>query len=440
MLKVAKFGGSSLSDSAQFAKVKHIVESDDARKVVVVSAPGRRTSDDNKITDLLYLCKAHLKYDVSPDPIFEMISARYREIRDQLGLTLDVDSELAEIRSKMTKNMSVDYLVSRGEYLNAKLMAEYLGYHFVDSADWVAFGYDGKVDYEKTEQQLREIYNVYNRIVVPGFYGSLPSGQIHTFSRGGSDVTGAFAAASLDADIYENWTDVTGILMVDPRIVSNPKTISRVTYAELRELSYMGAAVLHEDTVVPVRRKDIPVNIRNTNDPEAEGTIIRESFEADNAEETSRFITGITGKKDFSIISLHKANMSDAVGAIRRVLEVLEQYRIPIAQIPSGIDSFSLVVPTDKLAPVKYDLISDIKRNCQITDINVQDDISLIAIVGRQMAYRTGISGKIFGALGANRINIRTIEQSSDEINIMVGVSTKDFEKTIQVLYESFAK
>ena len=412
MLKVAKFGGSSLSDSAQFAKVKHIVESDDARKVVVVSAPGRRTSDDNKITDLLYLCKAHLKYDVSPDPIFEMISARYREIRDQLGLTLDVDSELAEIRSKMTKNMSVDYLVSRGEYLNAKLMAEYLGYHFVDSADWVAFGYDGKVDYEKTEQQLREIYNVYNRIVVPGFYGSLPNGQIHTFSRGPESYRFEVCSAGLE------------------RPLKRPSDFER----------YMGAAVLHEDTVVPVRRKDIPVNIRNTNDPEAEGTIIRESFEADNAEETSRFITGITGKKDFSIISLHKANMSDAVGAIRRVLEVLEQYRIPIAQIPSGIDSFSLVVPTGKLAPVKYDLISDIKRNCQITDINVQDDISLIAIVGRQMAYRTGISGKIFGALGANRINIRTIEQSSDEINIMVGVFTKDFEKTIQVLYESFAK
>lgn len=440
MLKVAKFGGSSLSDATQFAKVKKIIEADSSRKVVVVSAPGRRNSEDNKITDLLYLCMAHLKYDVSPAPIFEMISERYHQIRDEVGLTLDVDAELNEIHSQMNKRMSVEYLVSRGEYLNAKLMAEYLGYQFVDSKDWVAFGYDGKVDYDKTEENLREIYKVYNRIVVPGFYGALPNGEIHTFTRGGSDVTGAIAAASLDADIYENWTDVTGILMVDPRIVPNPKTISRVTYAELRELSYMGAAVLHEDTVVAVRRKDIPVNIRNTNEPEADGTIIRESFEKDSAEESSRFITGITGKKDFSIINIHKANMSENIGVIRKVLEVLEQYKISVSQIPSGIDSFSLVVPTSKLSPVKYDVISEIKKTCGITEINVQDNISLIAIVGRQMAYRTGISGKIFGALGANKINIRTIEQSSDEINIMVGVFTEDFEKTIQVLYESFAK
>lgn len=440
MLKVAKFGGSSLSDASQFAKVKSIVEADEGRKVVVVSAPGKRNSDDNKITDLLYLCMAHLKYDVSPDSIFALISQRYQEIRDDLGLTLDIDAELTEIRSQMNKRMSVDYLVSRGEYLNAKLMAEYLGYHFVDSKDWVAFGYDGKVDYDKTEAQLQEIYNVYNRIVVPGFYGSLPNGDIKTFTRGGSDVTGAIAAASLEADIYENWTDVSGILMVDPRIVKDPKSIARVTYAELRELSYMGAAVLHEDTVVAVRRKDIPVNIRNTNAPEAPGTIIRESFEKDSVEETSRFITGITGKKDFSLINLHKSNMSENIGVIRKVLEVLERYKIPISQIPSGIDSFSIVVPTAKLDPVKYDVISTIQRDCQVSEINVEDGISLIAIVGRQMAYRTGIAGKIFGALGANKINIRTIEQSSDEINIMVGVFTEDFERTIQVLYESFAK
>ncbi len=440
MLKVAKFGGSSLSDASQFAKVKSIIEADDARKVVVVSAPGKRNSEDNKITDLLYLCMAHLKYDVSPDPIFDMISARYHGIRDDLQLTLDIDTDLREIRQSMNKRMSVDYLVSRGEYLNAKLMAEYLGYRFVDSKDWVCFGYDGKVDYEKTEEKLQEIYKVYERIVIPGFYGALPNGDIKTFTRGGSDVSGALAAASLEADIYENWTDVSGILMVDPRIVENPKPIARVTYAELRELSYMGAAVLHEDTVVPVRRKDIPVNIRNTNDPSAPGTIIRESFGKESEEEASRFITGITGKKDFSLINIHKSNMSENVGYIRRVLQVLERYKISVTQIPSGIDSFSIVVPSAKLEPVKYDVIADIKRECQVTEINVQDGISLIAIVGRQMAYRTGISGKIFGALGANKINIRTIEQSSDEINIMVGVLTEDFENTIRVLYESFAK
>ncbi|MBQ6622804.1 MAG: aspartate kinase [Mogibacterium sp.] len=440
MLKVAKFGGSSLSDAQQFAKVKDIVLSDPDRRVVVVSAPGRRNSKDNKITDLLYLCQAHLKYDVSPEPIFQMISDRYHEIAAECGLSFDLDTELARIKGRLHKNMSIDYLVSRGEFLNAKLMAEYLGYQFVDAKDLIVFNYDGKVDFEKTEEKFKEIFEVYSRIVIPGFYGAFPNGEIKTFSRGGSDVSGAIAAASLDADIYENWTDVTGILMVDPRIVDNPKTISRVTYAELRELSYMGAAVLHEDTVFPVRRKDIPVNIRNTNDPEAAGTIIREDFPKVSEEEASRFITGITGRKHFSIINIYKGNMSENMYVLRRVLELCEHFKVPVSQIPSGIDSFSIIVPTQKLDPVKYDLISRIKAECEVGEINVTDGISLIAIVGRQMAYRAGISGKIFGALGANKINIRTIEQSADEINIMVGVFTEDFERTIRVLYESFAK
>ena len=282
MIKVAKFGGSSLSDGAQFAKVKNIIEQDPSRRVVVVSAPGRRTSDDNKVTDLLYLVKAHIKYDVSYDSIFEMIEQRYMDIRSECGLSLDLDQEFEIIRSKLDKNISMDYLASRGEFLNAKLMAEYLGYQFVDSADLISFKYNGDVDMEKTEQNFKEIFDVYNKIVIPGFYGSLPNGDIKVFSRGGSDVSGAIAAASLDADVYENWTDVSGILMVDPRIVENPKSIARVTYAELRELSYMGAAVLHEDTVFPVRAKDIPLNIRNTNEPDNPGTIIRESFGEDS--------------------------------------------------------------------------------------------------------------------------------------------------------------
>lgn len=440
MLKVAKFGGSSLSDAKQFEKVKNIVMADESRRVVVVSAPGRRSSDDNKITDLLYLCHAHLKYDVACDSVFHMIVERYNGIKNDLGLEIDIDADLYEIKESLCKSMSVDYLVSRGEYLNAKLMAEYLGYKFVDSKDLIAFGYDGKVDFEKTEAQFKEIFGVYNRIVIPGFYGSMPDGEIRTFSRGGSDVTGAIAAASLDADIYENWTDVTGILMVDPRIVDNPKTISRVTYAELRELSYMGAAVLHEDTVFPVRQKDIPLNIRNTNDPEADGTIIRESFPSTSEEEASRFITGITGKRDFSLINIYKGDLSENLNTIVRTLQLLDKFHIPVAQLPSGIDSFSVVVPTAKLEPKKYDLISTIKNECEVGEITVTDGISLIAIVGRQMAYRTGIAGKIFAALGDNKVNIRTIEQSADEINIMVGVQTPDFEKAIQVLYDSFAK
>lgn len=440
MLKVAKFGGSSLCDGEQFAKVKKIVQSDASRSVIVVSAPGKRFHDDNKVTDLLYLCNAHLKYEVSYDSIFEMIEERFLNIRSDCGLKLDLDSEFEEIRSRMHKNMSVDYLVSRGEYLNAKLMAEYLGYTFVDAAECIEFGYNGRVDYGKTEENLKEIVNVYGKIVIPGFYGRMPDGEIKVFSRGGSDVAGAIIAASLEADTYENWTDVSGILMADPRIVKDPKPISRITYAELRELSYMGAAVLHEDTVLPVRSRNIPLNIRNTNAPDDEGTIIRESFCEESAEENSRFITGITGMRDFSIINIYKGSSRKNTSVLRKALEICERFDIPVEQTPSGIDTFSLVLPSAKLSGVKYELINALKTECEVEDVNVTDGISIIAIVGRQMAYRTGISGKIFGALGANKVNIRTIEQSADEINIMVGVFTDDFERAIRVLYESFAK
>ena len=440
MLKVAKFGGSSLCDGEQFAKVKKIVQSDASRSVIVVSAPGKRFHDDNKVTDLLYLCNAHLKYEVSYDSIFEMIEERFLNIRSDCGLKLDLDSEFEEIRSRMHKNMSVDYLVSRGEYLNAKLMAEYLGYTFVDAAECIEFGYNGRVDYGKTEENLKEIVNVYGKIVIPGFYGRMPDGEIKVFSRGGSDVAGAIIAASLEADTYENWTDVSGILMADPRIVKDPKPISRITYAELRELSYMGAAVLHEDTVLPVRSRNTPLNIRNTNAPDDEGTIIRESFCEESAEENSRFITGITGMRDFSIINIYKGSSRKNTSVLRKALEICERFDIPVEQTPSGIDTFSLVLPSAKLSGVKYELINALKTECEVEDVNVTDGISIIAIVGRQMAYRTGISGKIFGALGANKVNIRTIEQSADEINIMVGVFTDDFERAIRVLYESFAK
>ncbi len=439
MIKVAKFGGSSLSDGEQFAKVKNIIDRDPDRRMVVVSAPGRRSAEDNKVTDLLYLVKAHIKYDVSYDSIFEIIEQRYMDIRSECHLTLNLDREFEIIRDKLDKRISMDYLASRGEFLNAKLMAEYLGYQFVDAADLISFQYNGEVDMDKTEENFKEIFEVYNRIVMPGFYGSLPNGEIKVFSRGGSDVSGAIAAASLDADVYENWTDVSGILMVDPHIVDNPKSIARVTYAELRELSYMGAAVLHEDTVFPVRAKDIPLNIRNTNEPDNPGTIIRESFGAASPEESHRFITGITGKRDFSLIKIAKGNIGDNLNTLRKVIDICEQYDIPISQIPSGVDSFSIVTPTAKLEHRKYDVLSAIKRECGV-DAEIDQGISIIAIVGRQMAYKTGISGKIFGALGVNKVNIRIIEQCADEINIMIGVFNDDFEKAIRVLYESFAK
>ena len=438
MLKTLKFGGSSLSDSNQFAKVKSIVESDDARRVVIVSAPGKRDEKDIKITDLLYLCHAHLKYKVPYDSIRDMIKDRFVEIKEGCGLRLDIAAEVDEMFSKLNENTSEDYLASRGEYLNAKLVAEYLGYKFVDASEWLTFDYNGAVNFEESERKLKAIYALNSRIVTPGFYGVLPNGEIKVFSRGGSDVTGAIAAASLDADVYENWTDVPGILMVDPKIVKNPKPISHVTYDELRELSYMGAAVLHEDTVFPVRRKDIPVNIRNTNLPENPGTLIRETFDDDD--DIEHFITGITGIKNFSIFNIYKSSVGEAkLGLLRSVLEIFDNYDVPVEEIPSSVDSFSIVVPTASLEGKKYDLMNSLCENTSIDKCELTEGISLVAIVGRQMAFKAGISGQIFRTLGENNINIRTIQQGSDEINIIVGVYTEDFERTIRVLYDSFA-
>ena len=441
MLKVVKFGGSSLADSSQFAKVKEIVEYDKAREVVVVSAPGKRQSDDNKITDLLYLIHAHIKYGVAFDGVLGMITDRFTEIQKECGLKTDIAKVISDTFSKVDKNTSVDFIVSRGECFNAMLMAEYLGYEFVDAADWLCFDYDGKVNAEASEAKLRELKGIYGRIVTPGFYGTFPSGEVHVFPRGGSDITGALAAAYLGADVYENWTDVSGILMVDPRIVRNPKTIARVTYDELRELSYMGASVLHEDTVFPVRRADIPVNIRNTNDPDDPGTIIREHFDDELAEENERFITGIAGKRNFSIINIYKSRIGEAkIGLLRQVLEVFDRYGIPVEQIPSGVDSFSVVFPSENIKTRKHDLMHELEALEDIDSCELTEGISLIAIVGRQMAYRSGISGKIFRALGDNKVNIRTIEQGADEINIMIGVYNEDFDRAVRVLYESFAR
>ncbi len=438
MLKVLKFGGSSLSDSTQFKKVKDIVMSDKSREVVIVSAPGKRHSDDNKITDLLYLIHAHIRYGVSYHSVLDMIRERFNEIKTGCGLETDTDALIDETFEKVGKDTSPDFIASRGEYLCARLMSEYLGYQFVDASEWLCFDYNGKVNSEKSEARLRELKDVYGRIVTPGFYGIMPDGEIRVFPRGGSDITGAIAAACLDADVYENWTDVSGILMVDPKIVENPKTIARVTYDELRELSYMGASVLHEDTVFPVRQKDIPVNIRNTNDPANPGTIIREHFEDALEEENERFITGIAGKRNFSIINIYKNRIGEAkIRLLRQVLELFDNYGIQVEQIPSGVDSFSVVFPSESIKTRKHELMHELESfdgidSCELTEG--------IAIVGRQMAYRTGISGKIFNALGDRKINIRTIEQGSDEINIMIGVYTKDFETAIRVLYDSFAK
>ena len=398
MLKVAKFGGSSMADAGQYRKVRDILVSDDARRVVVVSAAGKRDKNDHKLTDLLYLCYAHLQYGVDCTPVFDMITSRYLEIRDDLKLELDLETEFAELKQQLiAKQITQDALVSRGEYFSAKLMAAFLGFQFVDAADWVKFNMDGSVNEETSYAALKNAVKGAG-IVTPGFYGVMPNGAIRTFSRGGSDITGALAAAALDADVYENWTDVSGILMADPRIVENPQPIPEVTYDELRELSYSGAQVLHEGTIFPVREKNIPLNIRNTNAPDDPGTMIQESFDTDA--DPNLFITGITGKKDFTIISLSKRGLSNEIGTLRKVLSVLEKYNISVDYVPNGIDSVSVVVSTEAIANDLYSVLAEIQQDVHPDSLEVQDQIAVVAAVGRRMAFRPGTSGKVFAALG----------------------------------------
>ena len=437
-MKVAKFGGSSMADAGQYRKIRDILLADPDRRVVVVSAAGKRSKSDHKITDLLYLCYAHTQYGVDCSGVFEMITSRYREIARDLELTIDLEPEFAALKKKLdAKDITQDELASRGEYFSARLMADYLGFQFIDAADWILFKFDGTVDQEASYEALRNQVAGAG-VVIPGFYGKLPDGHIRTFTRGGSDITGALAAAALDADVYENWTDVSGILMADPRIVDNPQTLPQVTYDELRELSYSGAQVLHEGTIFPVREKNIPLNIRNTNAPQDPGTMIQERFEGDS--DPHRFITGITGKKDFTIVSLSKRGLSSQVGYLRRVLSVFERHNISIDYVPNGIDNVSVVLPTEAVASSLYTILGEIQKEVEPDQLMVHDQIAVVAAVGRKMAFRPGISGQIFAALGQAGINIRMINQGPDELNIIFGVDNRDFSEAIRVLYNSFVK
>ena len=438
MLKVTKFGGSSMADAGQLKKVRDIVMADKERRVVIVSAAGKRDKNDHKLTDLLYLCYAHIQYGVDCTPVFEQITSRYLQIRDELELKLDLESEFAELKQRLdSKSISQDELVSRGEYFSARLMAACLGFQFVDAADWITFNMNGTVDTAASYTALKKRMKG-KGIVIPGFYGAMPDGRIRTFSRGGSDITGALAAAALDADVYENWTDVSGILMADPRIVKDPQNIPEITYDELRELSYAGAQVLHEGTIAPVREKNIPVNIRNTNAPEDRGTFIREQL--DEIPDPERVITGITGKKDFSVIFLTKRGMTSEVGVLRKVLSVLERHNISVDFVPNGIDTVSLVMPTAIIGPHLYTILAEIQQDVNPDTLTVIDEVAIVAAVGHRMAFQPGVSGKIFAALGKAGINIRMINQGPDELNIVFAVDNKDFEEAIRVLYNSFAK
>ncbi len=436
MLKVAKFGGSSVAGAEQFKKVKAIVDADPTRRVVVASAAGKRGKDDHKLTDLLYLCHAHLTYGVSCDEIWHTIEERLIGIRDELGLSLPIEEELSAYRRKLTKELSVDELVSRGEYFTSRLLAEYLGFTFVDAASCVFFGMDGTVDREKTDPAIASALKANGKILIPGFYGRLPSGRIKVMSRGGSDISGALAAAAVDADVYENWTDVSGILMADPRIVSEPKPIAHITFGELRELAFMGASVLHEESIQPVKDKGIPLNIRNTNRPEDPGTMIVESITEE--EQNERFITGIAGRKNFSILTVIKHNMKLS-STLRSALEVFDRYNVPVEHITLGLDSFALVASTAALGDAVYDVIADIRKSCRPDNVELQEGISLVAAVGRKMSSRPGVSGRLFAALGEHGVNIRTIAQGADELAIIVGVANENFETAIRVMYDGFA-
>lgn len=437
MIKVAKFGGSSVAGAEQFKKVRAIIEADPERRLVVSSAAGKRFGDDHKLTDLLYLCHAHLTYGVSCGEIMHTIEQRLVEIRDSLGLKYPVERELEELKARLNRDMSVDELVSRGEYFTSRLLAEYLGFAFVDAADCIFFGFDGQIDREKTDAAIAAAIMEYKKILIPGFYGKLPTGRIKVMTRGGSDITGALAAAAVNASVYENWTDVSGILMADPRIVENPSPIARITYAELRELAFMGATVLHEESIRPVKERGIALNIRNTNRPQDAGTMIVESIE-EKEQSRERFITGIAGRRNFTILTVQKRNINISL-TLRQALEILDRYKAPVEHITLGLDSFALVASSAALGDGLYDVIADIQKTCRPDDVRVQDGIALVAAVGRKMTFRPGISGKIFQALGGSGVNIRTIAQGADELSIIVGVENDKFETAIRVLYDGFA-
>lgn len=430
---VTKFGGSSLADSIHFKKVKNILESNPERKYIIPSAPGKSSFKDFKITDLLYLCHAHVKSGISLDDVFKLISERYKSIVDDLNLNLDLTSYLNIIKTDIENGASVDYTASRGEYLNGIILANYLNIDFIDAKDVIKFNKYGTLNIEETYVALKDKLSNHERAVIPGFYGSNEHGDIVTFSRGGSDITGALVAASINAKLYENWTDVSGFLMADPRIVNNPKKIKTITYGELRELSYMGASVLHEEAVFPVRTSGIPINIRNTNEPENEGTLI-----VSNEIKHENTITGIAGKQNFTVLSIEKSMMNSELGFCRKILTILEQNGVSFENMPSGIDTVSVVISDSNLKNKTEIIVEEIKRACNPDSVVVYPNMALIATVGTGMAYTKGVASKIFTALAESDINIRMIDQGSSEINILVGIENDDFEKGINAIYKAF--
>ena len=434
MKKVVKFGGSSLASAEQFKKVGHIIRQDESRRYVIPSAPGKRTPSDTKVTDMLYSCYGQAILEEEFEDLLKDIKARYDEIIKGLKLDLDLSQEFKVIRENFSKKIGRDYAASRGEYLNGIIMAAYLGYEFIDAAEVIVFDEAGNFNAEGTNRILSERLEKSDSAVIPGFYGAKPDGKIKTFSRGGSDITGSIVAKAVQADIYENWTDVSGFLVADPRIIRNPKAIDVITYRELRELSYMGASVLHEDAIFPVRKEGIPINIRNTNAPEDKGTLIVEG----TCRKPRFVVTGIAGKKDFASITIEKAMMNAEVGFCRKVLQVFEDNDISIEHMPSGIDTMTIFVHQDEFEEKEQKVIAGIHRAVEPDFLELESDLALVAVVGRGMRATRGTSGRIFSALAHANVNVKMIDQGSSELNIIIGVRNHDFNAAIRAIYDIF--
>ena len=436
MKKVVKFGGSSLASAEQFEKVGNIIRSDKHRVFVVPSAPGKRYDGDTKVTDMLYGAYDLAREDKAFDKELEAIKARYQEIIDGLKLKVSLDDEFAQIKKNFAAKVGVDYAASRGEYLNGILMAAYLGYEFIDAAKVIFFKANGDLNSEKTQTLLSEALANAKKAVVPGFYGSMEDGSIRTFSRGGSDITGSLVAKACKADVYENWTDVSGFMVADPRIIKNPKSIETITYRELRELAYMGAGVLHEEAIFPVRKGGIPINIRNTNSPEDEGTWIVES----TCQKSKYVITGIAGKKGFCAINIEKDRMNSEIGFGRKVLQAFEENDISFEHMPSGIDTMTIFVHQTEFAEKEQRVLAAIHKLAQPDTIDMETDLALIAVVGRGMKSTRGTAGRIFSALAHANVNVKMIDQGSSELNIIIGVNNDDFEEAIRAIYTIFVE
>lgn len=436
--KVVKFGGSSLADANQFRKVADIIKADEKRKYVVPSAPGKRFSDDIKITDMLYKCCELAGSGVDFNDDFQLIKDRYNGIISDLGIDMNLDSEFDTIVKELKARPAKDYAASRGEFLNGKILAKYLGYNFIDAADVIVFDTKGRFLLDETVKLTRQKLKGLNNAVIPGFYGRTTEGIIKTFSRGGSDVTGSIIANAVNAEIYENWTDVSGFLIADPRIVDNPDAIETITYRELRELAYMGASVLHEDAIFPVRSAGIPINIRNTNKPEDAGTMIVSNDYDFSKESLGHTITGIAGKKGFSTINIEKAMMNNEIGFGMKVLNVLYNNGISFEHMPSGIDTMSITVDSSKLEPVREKVLAEIRREVNPDHIEIEDGIAILAIVGRRMKNTRGTVARVFASMAHARINVKLIDQGSSELNVIIGVSENDFAEAIRRIYDMF--